>query len=241
MEACATVPNSSHPKHRGMIGTLLLLSVAALLVPTLVFHLHVPAAAHVNELSDATAGVLIAVYVLSIPFWLRGGPIRRPEEPEDREMDTVWPIWLSTVLLVLAGVGAAVVSDWFIAALQPATRSLGLSETFTGLVVVAIVSNAVENTGGVRFALKGRPDYALATILNSPLQVAVLLTPVLVIADRILGHGSFTLVFPSLQVVVLAIATVVVIVVIYDGEYIWLEGVALIGLYCITVAAFWWG
>ncbi len=39
----------------------------------------------------------------------------------------------------------------------------------------------------------------------------------------------------------LALATVVVIVVLADGEYVWLEGVALIGLYCILAAAFWWG
>jgi Ca2+:H+ antiporter len=225
-----------------MIGTLLLVSVAALVVPTLVSDLHVPAAAHVDQLSNATAGVLIVVYVLSIPFWLRGGTIGSPMPVDDGEHpEVLWPMWLSVVLLALAGLGAAVVSDWFVDALQPATRALGLSETFTGLVIVAIASNAVENTGGVRFAVKGRPDYALATILNSPLQVALFLTPLLVVADRLFGRGRFTLVFPSLEVVVLAIATLVVIVVIYDGEYIWLEGVALIGLYCIVVAAFWWG
>jgi Ca2+:H+ antiporter len=225
-----------------MIGTLLLVSVAALLVPTLVSELHVPAAAHVGQLSNLTAAVLIVVYLLSIPFWLRGGAITGPDERQLAERPAVvWPMWLSVVLLAAAGFGAALVSDWFVAALQPATRALGLSETFTGLVVVAIASNAVENFGGVRFALKGRPDYALATILNSPLQVALFLTPLLVVADRVFGHGRFTLVFPSLEVVVLAIAAIVVVVVIYDGEYIWLEGVALIGLYCIAVAAFWWG
>jgi Ca2+:H+ antiporter len=63
----------------------------------------------------------------------------------------------------------------------------------------------------------------------------------LVLFDRILGTGHFTLVFPPLEVAVLAVATLVVVMVIFDGEYVWLEGAALIGLYCIIAAAFWWG
>jgi Ca2+:H+ antiporter len=224
-----------------MIGTLLLVSVAALLVPTLTHELHVPAAAHTRGLSDACAVVLIVIYALSIPFWLRGGAVTGPDERDDARPDTRWPMWLAIVLLAFASLAAVAVSDWFVGALQPATHSLGLSRTFTGLVVVAIASNSVENAGGIRFALKGRPDYALGTILNSPLQIALFLTPVLVLADHVFGHDTFTLVFPSLEVVALAIAVLVVVVVIYDGEYVWLEGVALIGLYCILAAAFWWG
>jgi Ca2+:H+ antiporter len=225
-----------------MIGTLLLLAVAALLVPTLAVKLATPAGAHEAALSDASAVVLVVVYLTSIPFWLRGGAVTGPDEQDRREGSLdVWPMGLAVGLLGLGGLGAAFVSDWFVGALEPATRRLGLSDTFTGLVIVAIASNAVENASGIRFALKGRPDYAVSTILNSPLQVALLLTPALVIADRVVGNGHLTLVFPPLQVAALALAIVVVITVVYDGESTWLEGIALIGLYGIIAAAFWWG
>jgi Ca2+:H+ antiporter len=134
-----------------------------------------------------------------------------------------------------------VASDWFVGALTPATRSLGLSETFTGLVIVAIASNAVENVVGIRFAMTARPDFALSVILNSPLQIALLLTPLLVLISHLTGPTQLTLVFPPLEVCALALATIVVLVVLVDGKYVWLEGVALIGLYCILAAAFWWG
>jgi Ca2+:H+ antiporter len=237
-----------------MIGTLLLLAVAALLVPTLATRLHTPAAAHAKQLSDAVAIILIAVYVLSIPFWLRGGG--RSESQESAKAsgkaktegqadadgpESLWPMPLAIGLLAFASLGAALVSDWFVGALEPATKTLGLSTTFTGLVIVAIASNAVENVGGITFALKARPDYALSTILNSPLQVALFLTPLLVLVSRLVGPTPLTLVFPTLEVVALAVATLVVLVVISDGEYVWLEGVALIGLYGIVTAAFWWG
>ena len=76
--------------------------------------------------------------------------------------------------------------------LEPATEQLGLSQTFTGLVVVAIASNAVEHVVGIRFALKAKPEYAISTTLNSPLQVALLLTPVLVLLSRVVGPPSST-------------------------------------------------
>lgn len=219
-------------------ASLLLLVVAALLVPTLAFHLGTPAAAHSEALSDDLAVILLIVYALSVPYNLR----RRTEPaPIATGGDQPWPLPLSVVVLALGSLGAAVASDWFVNPLQQATKSLGLSQTFTGLVVVAIASNAVENAVGVRFALKAKPEYAVSTTLNSPLQVALLLTPVLVLVSQAVGPAKLTLVFPPLLVAALAISATVVTVVIYDGEYTWIEGVALIGLYCILVAAFWWG
>lgn len=238
------------PQAPRMIATLLVLAVAALLVPTLAARLQTPASHHAAALSRACAVLLLLVYLASIPFWLRGGPaaVREPApDPAsggDRTADSLsppWPLSLAVVLLAVGSLLAAVVSDWFVAALNPAIRSLGISQSFTGLVIVAIASNAVENAVGVRFALRARPEYALSTILNSPLQVALLLTPILVLASPAVGPAQLTLVFPPLLVVVLAVATVVVAFVVYDGEYTWLEGVALIALYGIAAAAFWWG
>lgn len=230
-------------------ASLLLLVVAALLVPTLATHLGTPAAAHSGALSDDVAIVLLVVYLLSIPYMLRRQPAGeappktdlRPTKQADQVEAAPWPLQLSIALLALGSAGSALTADWFVGPLQKATSSLGLSQTFTGLVVVAIASNAVENAVGVRFAWKAKPEYAISTTLNSPLQVALLLTPALVLLSNGIGPHKLTLVFPPLLVAALAISAVVVTVVIYDGEYTWIEGVALIALYCILVAAFWWG
>jgi Ca2+:H+ antiporter len=152
-----------------------------------------------------------------------------------------WPLGLGVTVLAVAGVASGLVSDWFVSCLTSATHSLGISPVFTGLVIVAIASNGVENAAGVRFAWKARPDYAISTILNSPLQIALLLTPVLVLVSPLIGPAHLTLVFQPLLLAALAVAVVVVTVVVYDGEYSWLEGVALIALYVIVAAAFWWG
>jgi Ca2+:H+ antiporter len=247
-------PQRFRPEAPRMLVTLLTVSVGAVLVPTLAARLNTPAAQHGQALSHATAVVLLLVYIASVPFWLSGGPGRAGQAAQKGEASTEtetpsgapgarppWPLSLAITLLVVAGVGSAGVSDWFVSSLEPATRALGISPEFTGLVIVAIASNAVENAIGIRFAWKARPDYAISTILNSPLQVTLLLTPVLVLVSPFIGPLQLTLVFPPLLIAALAIAVVVVVVVVYDGEYSWLEGVALIALYAIVAAAFWWG
>jgi Ca2+:H+ antiporter len=144
-------------------------------------------------------------------------------------------------VLVGAGVGAAFVSDWFVAALEPAIKVLNLSQAFTGLVIVAIAGNAVENVVGIQLAAANKADYAISVILNSSLQVALALTPALVLLSYFVGGAQLTLVLPPLLVVALGLATALGAIIVYDGESIWLEGVALIGLYGMIAASFWWG
>ncbi|HET9691771.1 MAG TPA: calcium/proton exchanger [Acidimicrobiales bacterium] len=222
------------PEEPRLNASLLLLAVAALLVPTLAARLDTPAAAHTTVLSDVCAAALLAVYAATIPFSLRRNGAHQPSAMR------AWPLRLSLAVLVAASAGSAVVSDWFVGALVPATHSLGISEEFTGLVIVAIASNAVEHAVGIRFALRAKPEFAISTTLNSPLQVALLLVPVLVLASPLVG-ATLTLVWSPLLIAALAISAVVVLAAVYDGEYTWIEGVALVGLYVIVVAGFWWG
>jgi Ca2+:H+ antiporter len=115
-----------------------------------------------------------------------------------------------------------------------------MSQEFAGLVVVAIAGNAVENVVGVQLAGENRMDFAISVILNSSLQVALALTPVLVFAS-LLFATHLTLVFPVLLAIVLLFAAWIGAMVVYDGESTWPEGAILIGLYVVIAASFWWG
>src|SRR5436305_2241323 len=140
-----------------------------------------------------------------------------------------------------AGVGSAFVSDWFVNALSPAVSTLHISQAFTGLVIVAIAGNAVENVVGIQLAARNKPDYAISVILNSSLQVALGLAPVLVLLSFVIGGTHLTLVLPGLLVAALGLAATLDAFIVYDGESTWLEGTALIGLYGIIATSFWWG
>jgi len=223
-----------------MIASLTVLAVAALAVPTLAHGLHTPAAAHTDTLSIACAVVLLIVFAASIPFSLSGGGSAVPG-PDVESQEARWPLWLSATILAASGVGAAFVSDLFVNALTPAITVLHISNAFTGLVIVAIAGNAVENFVGVQLAARNKPDYAISVILNSSLQVALALTPILVLLSYVIGGAHLTLVLPGLFVAALALSAILSALIVYDGESTWLEGIALMGLYGIVATAFWWG
>jgi Ca2+:H+ antiporter len=216
-----------------IIATLTVLAASILAVPTLAHAVHAPAAGHEKTLSLICAGVLLALFFLTLPSFLAGGEGVQPGSSR-------WS--LPTTVLVLGGAGAsaALVSDWFVTALKPATEALGMSQAFAGLVVVAIAGNAVENVVGVQLALKNQPDFAISVIVNSALQVALLLTPVIVFASLFFAT-NLTLVFPTLLAIVLLLAAWISAVVVYDGESTWEEGAILIGFYVVVASSFWWG
>jgi Ca2+:H+ antiporter len=218
----------------------MLLAVSALIIPTLAKELHTPAEAHIDSLDIACAVILLILLAASIFFSIKGDKRVSPD-PAEGNQHAEWSLGLTIGVLAGAGVGAAFVSDWFVSALEPAMKTLGLSETFTGLVIVAIAGNAIENLIGIQLAYRNQADYAVSVILNSSLQIALGLIPILVLLSFFLGGAVLTLVLSPLLVVALALAAVVTAFVVYDGESIWLEGLALVGLYCIIAASFWWG
>jgi Ca2+:H+ antiporter len=220
------------------MATLLLLAVAALAIPTLATAPGEPDAGHEIDLSVIVSIVLLIVFTASIPFSLRGG---RGISVELEASVSAWPLPLALGVLAVGAVGAALTSDLFVEALKPTMASLGLSEAFVGLVIVAIAGNAVENLVGIQAAAANKTDLATSLILNSSLQVAIALTPALVLISLVIGGGALTLVLSPLLLGAVFLAALLAAVIVFDGESTWLEGLALLGLYLIIAASVWYG
>jgi Ca2+:H+ antiporter len=230
---------------------LMVLAVAALVLPSLASYVHTPAAGHEKSLSLIVSIVLLVLFALYLPASLRqqrkpdtatgsGASTTGRAEPIEQEPPR-WPLWVALGMLVLAAAAAAFVSDWFVTALEPAMDALNISSAFAGLVVVAIAGNAVENVVGIQLARSGRSEYAFSVVINSPLQIALVLAPLLVVLSQIFGIASLTLVFSPMLVVSVVLAVVLAAFITFDGESTWLEGAALVAVYCIIAASFWWG
>jgi Ca2+:H+ antiporter len=222
-----------------LIVTMTLLSVAALAMPTLAATLHTPAAGHEEHLSLAVSVMLLVVFVGLMVVSLRGDAETAGGDSGAEEAS--WPPGLSLGLLGGAAAASAFTSDWFVEALTPATQALHLSQGFTGLVIVAIAGNAVENVVGVQLMARDHCDLALNVILQSSLQVALALIPVMVLLSFVVGGAHLVLALPPLLLAALAVTAIVQLAVVYDGESTWIEGVALVGLYAVIAASFWWG
>jgi Ca2+:H+ antiporter len=223
---------------------LMVLATAALVLPSLAQYVHAPAAAHERALSIFVSIVLLVVFALSLPAALKRTPAGTRDgtgtgQAAPHEAPR-WPLWLAVGLLALASLAAALVSDWFVHALEPAINALGVSQAFAGLVIVAIAGNAIENVVGIQLAYRNQADYALSVIINSPLQIALVLAPALVLLSLVAGT-TLTLVFAPMLVMATAIAVIAVAFIVFDGESSWLEGATLVALYVIIASVFWWG
>lgn len=207
-------------------ATLLLLAVFIIVLVGAADQVGDEAAEHVIAISIVGAIVLLIVYLFFLFGYLRGGPGEVPG------LAPRVPLWFGITLLALGGVAAAFVSEWFVDALAPSIERIGISRAFTGLVIVAIAGNAVENVVGIVLAAKGKSDLAISVVKNSVAQIAVFLFPVIVLISLLFAE-PLTFVIGPVYIGALAIMAIAIWQVTGDGEAAVFEGWALIGLFVI--------
>jgi Ca2+:H+ antiporter len=223
----------------GMSAGMLALAVVALVLPALFHSLHPEQAARLSELrmSEAVAVILLVTYGLSLLFTLRTHKCLFWTEGHSLE-GPGWGVGKALLVLALATAGVAIESELLVHAATEATKTVGLSETFLGLIVIPIIGNAAEHATAVVVARRGKMDLALQIALGSSTQVALLVAPILVFAGVVLGR-EMTLVFTPFEVLALGMATVVTAIITLDGESHWFEGVQLLAVYgMVAVGAF---
>ncbi len=189
---------------------------------------------HVEAISIAGAVALLVTYLVWIVHYIRSDDSAQPSHGEPAISMT-----LSLVLLGIAGVGAAFVSDWFVDSLTPSMARLGIPQAFAGLVIVAIAGNAVENTTGIIVALKGKSDLAISVVKNSVAQITAFLFPALVLASLFFAT-RLTFELAPVFIGALALTGIALWQITSDGEATPFEGVALVALYTILAVVTWY-
>jgi Ca2+:H+ antiporter len=224
----------------GMSAGMLALAVVALVLPALFHGLHPESAARLESelrMSEAVALILLVTYGLSLLFTLKTHRSLFWSEAHPLEGPT-WGVGKAIVVLGLATVGVAIESELLVHAATEATHTLGLTQTFLGLIIIPIIGNAAEHATAVVVARKGKMDLSLQVALGSSTQVALLVAPILVFAGVLLGR-DMNLVFTPFEVMALGLATLVTAIITLDGESHWFEGVQLLAVYMmIGVGAF---
>jgi len=215
----------------GINASMLAIVAAALSLPT-IFATTSPGP-NPTTLSVEVAVVMFVLYVLYLVFYLRSpeGGVATGEghAPFGRVA--------SLVVLLVSTAAVAFTSEAFVGAIEPLTEEFGISELFVGVIVVPIVGNIAEHIVGVQIAYKNQMDFSMAISLGSSIQVALLVTPILVFLGPLLGH-PLRLVFTPLELGALAAAVIITGFIALDGRSNWLEGAMLCGVYVISALAF---
>ena len=231
-----------NPTAAGAGSAMLFLSVVSLGVPDLFHHLH-PETSHAAlvTLSVAIAIVLIVTYALGLLFSLRThAHLYALEKAVESEAVT-----LSTRRAILTLAIAAAITGWLaeiaVRSVEEASHALGLRDSFVGVVILALVGNAAEHSSAVLMAHRDSMDVALNIAVESSKQVALFVTPLLVLVSFVIAPQPMTLEFAPFEVAAVGISVAITALISLDGQTNWLEGVQLLAVYVILAAAFFFG
>ena len=217
-------------------GSTLFLAVIALIVPT-VFPATAPSAsaAAIEQLSVIVAICMIVMYAASLIFSLGTHGHLYVAEGEGKEEQ--WGVGRGIMVLALATLGVIWMSNILVGAIGPLTQSLGWTQLFIGVIIIAIVGNAAEHASAITMAVKNKTDITLQIAMGSATQMAIFVAPVLVLLS-VFFVQPMNLVFNMFELVSMILSVVIVNLVVQDGETNWLEGVQLLVAYGIMAIAF---
>jgi Ca2+:H+ antiporter len=142
------------------------------------------------------------------------------------------PLWRALLLLTIATVGVAVLSEILVSSIEPVTEALHWKPAFVGLVFIPLIGGLPEYFNTISMALDKRINMVLAASAGSSIQIALLMAPILVLVSLLMPK-PLDLVFSVVELAVLALATFLFGEITKDGELVWLEGVLLILLYAM--------
>jgi Ca2+:H+ antiporter len=217
----------------------MILAVSAMLIPALFFRVvsqaHQPQLIH--PVSIGTALVLMVTYILGLVFAFRThkNHLTAVAVAEEQEGD-LWSRKKAIGLLLFASVLMGVVAEGLVHAVGEAGKAWGLNQVFLGFIVLAVVGNAAEHSTAVMLAMKNQMDTALNISMQSSVQIALFVTPLLVFLSYALGH-PLDLIFTPFELLAVGLGVAIFAYLVMDGETNWYEGIQLLALYAIIAVA----
>ncbi len=200
----------------------------------------------VESLSYAVAIVLIGTYAAGLWFSLKThkdlfNPVAHSEDDPDPIQhgdEEPWTVRKSVMMLAIAGLAVGLMSEILVGSITEASESVGLSEFFIGVIVVAIVGNAAEHWVAVLVAWKDKMDLAVNIAIGSAAQIALFVAPVLVLCSLFIGPHPMALVFNGFELAGVFLAILIASHVTNEGESTWFEGLQLLAVYAVLGLTF---
>jgi Ca2+:H+ antiporter len=194
---------------------------------------------HAAALDTGVCVVLLVVYVLYLVFMLRThADFFSVVKGEDQAHTPTWSKLRAGSTLVLGSVGAAWMSEVLVGAAEETGHALGMSATFIGIILLAILGGAAELGAAIAMGRKDKMDLSVGIAMGSSIQIALFVTPVLVFMSYFVAPEPLRLEFTKPEVGVLFFGVLVGITIAGDGRANWFKGVQLLGFYLIIAALF---
>jgi Ca2+:H+ antiporter len=193
-----------------------------------------------NFLNIGLAIVLLLGYGLYLFFMIKTHPefFKSTKDEANEHHEDRWSKGLSILMLVIASVGAAFMSELLVGAAEGTGEALGMSATFIGIVFLAIVGGAAESFSAIAMAKKDKMDLSVGILLGSCIQITLFVAPVLVLLSLVIGPYPLHLSFTRSQIGALFFAVIIGSLVSGDGRSNWFKGIQLVAVYVIIALMF---
>jgi Ca2+:H+ antiporter len=218
-------------------GLLMFAVIVAFVIPE-VFSINM-AEAKTLSLSIGISIILIVLYLAALLFKLvthRGVYQHKTDVVEEHE-EPEWSKKKALVILLLATIAVAYVSENLVHTFESVGEQFGWSELFIGVIIVAIVGNAAEHASAIIMAYKNKMNIAVEIAVGSTLQIAMFVAPLLVLIS-LFFNDKMPLVFTLPELISMATAVLLTISITNDGDTNWFEGATLLAAYVIMGIGF---
>ena len=195
---------------------------------------------NIMKLSRGTAIILLLIYVAYLYFQLKShASLFDDAEAQDHEgeAEQILGPWSAGFVLVIVTLLVAICAEYLVDSIDAIVEEAHISKTFIGLILIPIVGNAAEHVTAVIVAWKNKMDLAIGVAIGSSLQIALFVTPFLVVLGWAFDR-PMTLHFETFETVSFFLASLVVVLLIQDGKSNYLEGLLCLGMYFIIALAF---
>ncbi|KAJ5431175.1 Sodium/calcium exchanger membrane region [Penicillium cf. griseofulvum] len=225
----------------GILSSLMVVSSATLIIPSVLYSTiqskSQEVEASVLSLSRAASLILLIFYLVYLYFQLKSHSELFVDDKQEEEEERVLGPWSASIILILATLGVTVCSDRLVDSVDGFVDKWHVSRAFIGLIVVPIVGNAGEFNTVINSSIKGNMDLAIGVIVGSTLQIALFVSPFLVMCGWVIGQ-PMSLRYSPFETVVFFLSVIVMDCLIRGGRSNYYEGSLLAGTYLIIAIAF---
>jgi Ca2+:H+ antiporter len=190
----------------------------------------------VHAINVRAAVLLVSVYVLYLIFMLgthREQFASEADAGHGHGGTSEWGLPRAVGTLIGASVLAAWMSEILVGAAEGTGEVLGMSQTFIGMIIVAVVGGAAESLSAIAAGRKNQLDLTMGIVYGSCIQIALFVAPVLVLASRFIAPEPLDLSFSRTELGVLFLAVLIGATVANDGKGNWFKGVQLLAVYAM--------
>lgn len=218
-------------------STMLLFTFIGMALPA-AFTYAVPAtlvSTKYEPFSIITAIILLSIYILGMFYSFKNhSDLYGVEHAED--METNWSKKFSITVLAICTILIALESEFLVKSIEPMTQASGIKEMFVGLILIPIIGNAAEHSTAVIMALKNKMDISIEIAVGSCLQIALFVSPLMVLLS--LCFVPMSIIYLPIELVVFGASVLIANRIVSSGQSNWMEGLMLISVYVIAALGF---